>query len=137
MAINRMEKFENLIMIEVLRAMQALGGQVTRKEVKREIRDHSEVISEEKVDEVKRSKKTGTTYRPFDYRFNFAVKHLITTGFVITEDNRNLELSEKGRTVKPEDFDPIRDVRAVISKDSANDTDVEEETETEEEPCRW
>ena len=59
MAINRMEKFENLIMIEVLKAMQTLGGRVTRKEVKREIRDHSEVISEEKVDEVKKSKKTG------------------------------------------------------------------------------
>lgn len=62
MAINRMEKFENLIMIEVLKAMQALGGRVTRKEVKREIRDHSEAISEEQVDEVKKSKKTGATY---------------------------------------------------------------------------
>lgn len=136
MAINRMEKFENLIMVEVLKAMQALGGRVTRKEVKREIRDHSEVISEEQVDKVKKSKKTGATYHPFDYRFNFAVKHLITTGFVITEDNRNLELSEKGRAVKPEDFDPIRDVQAVLSKDSADDTDVEEETETEEEPWK-
>lgn len=131
MAINRMEKFENLIMFEVLKAMQALGGRVTRKEVKREIRDHSEAISEEQVDEVKRSKKTGTTYHPFDYRFNFAVKHLIDADFIDTEDNRNLELSEKGRMVKPEDFDPIRDVRAVLSKDSADDTDVEEETEEE------
>lgn len=30
MAINRMKEFENLIMIEVLKAMQALGGRVTR-----------------------------------------------------------------------------------------------------------
>lgn len=136
MAINRMEKFENLIMIEVLKAMQVLGGRVTRKKVKREIRDHSEAISEEQVDEVKKSKKTGATYHPFDYRFNFAVKHLIDADFIDTEDNRNLELSEKGRMVKPEDFDPIRDVRAVLSKDSADDTDVEEETETEEEPWK-
>ena len=136
MAINRMEEFENLIMIEVLKAMQALGGRVTRKEVKREICDHSEAISEDKVDEVKHSKKTGTPYRPFDYRFNFAVKHLITTGFIITEDNRNLELSEKGRTTKLEDFDPISDVRAVLSENSADDTDVEEETEIEEEPWK-
>lgn len=131
MAINRMEKFENLIMIEVLKAMQALGGRVTRKEVKREIRDHSEAISEEQVDKVKKSKKTGATYRPFDYRFNFAVKHLIDADFIDTEDNRNLELSEKGRTVKLEDFDPIRDVRAVLSENSADDSDVEEETEEE------
>lgn len=136
MAINRMEEFENLIMIEVLKAMQALGGRVTRKEVKREIRDHSEAISEEQVDEVKHSKKTGASYHPFDYRFNFAVKHLIDADFIDTEDNRNLELSEKGRMVKPEDFDPIRDVRAVLSENSADDTDVEEETEIEEEPWK-
>lgn len=29
---------------EVLKSMQALGGRVTRKEVKREIRDHSDII---------------------------------------------------------------------------------------------
>lgn len=45
-------KLDSLIMGEVLKAMQVLGVQVTRKEVKREIRDHSEAISEEKVDEV-------------------------------------------------------------------------------------
>ena len=54
-----MIEFENLIMIEVLKAMQELGGRVTRKEVRREIRDHSDVISEEQVDEIKKSKKTG------------------------------------------------------------------------------
>lgn len=30
---------------------------MTRKEVRREIRDHSDVISEEQVDEIKKSKK--------------------------------------------------------------------------------
>lgn len=124
-------KLESLIMGEVLKAMQALGGQVTRKEVKREIRDHSEAISEEKVDEVKKSKKTGATYHPFDYRFNFAVKHLITTGFILTDDNRKLELSEKGRMIKPENFNPMRDVWKKLDENSANDNDIEEETEEE------
>lgn len=124
-------KLESLIMGEVLKAMQALGGQVTRKEVKREIRDHSEAISEEKVDEVKKSKKTCATYHPFDYRFNFAVKHLITTGFILTDDNRKLELSEKGRMIKPENFNPMRDVWKKLDENSANDNDIEEETEEE------
>ena len=124
-------KLESLIMGEVLKAMQALGGQVTRKEVKREIRDHSEAISEEKVDEVKKSNKTGATYHPFDYRFNFAVKHLITTGFILTDDNRKLELSEKGRMIKPENFNPMRDVWKKLDENSANDNDIEEETEEE------
>lgn len=125
-------------MSEVLKSMQALGGQVTRKEVKREIRDHSEVISEEIVDEVIKSKKTGVPYHPFDYRFNFAVKHLITTGFITTEDNHNLELSEKGRMVKLEKFDPMRDVRAVLDKNKniVDDNNSEESTETEEEPWK-
>src|SRR5699024_3699774 len=136
MAVNRMIKIENLIMSEVLKSMQALGGQVTRKEVKREIRDHSEVISEEIVDEVIKSKKTGDIYHPFDYRFNFAVKHLITTGFMTTEDNHNLELSEKGRMVKLEKFAPIRDVRAVLDKNTVDDNNSEESTETEEEPWK-
>ena len=52
-----MIEFENLIMIEVLKAMKELGGRVTRKEVRREIRDYSDVISEEQVDEIKKSKK--------------------------------------------------------------------------------
>lgn len=66
---NKMIEFENLIMIEVLKAMQELGGRVTRKEVRREIRDHSDVISEEQVDKIKQSKKTGKEYQPFIYRF--------------------------------------------------------------------
>lgn len=136
MTINRIEKFENLIMIEVLKVMQTLGGRVTRKEVKREICDHSEVISEEQVDEVKYSKKTDVPYHSFNYRFNFTVKYLIAADFIITEDNRNLELLGKGRVVKPEDFDPIRDVRAVLSENSANDTEVDEDTETGEEPLK-
>lgn len=135
MGVNRMIKIENLIMSEALKAMQILGGQVTRKEVRREIRDHSEVISEEMVDEIVKSKKTGEPYHPFEYRFNFAVKYLITTGFITTEDNRNLELSEKGRMVKLEEFDPMRDVRAILDKNTADD-DSEEDAETEEEPWR-
>lgn len=136
MAVNRMIKIENLIMSEALKAMQILGGQVTRKEVRREIRDHSEVISEEMVDEIVKSKKTGEPYHPFDYRFNFAVKYLITTGFITTEDNRNLELSEKGRMVKLEEFDPMRDVREMLDKNTVDDDNSEESTETEEEPWR-
>lgn len=139
MALNKMIKFENLIMCEVLKAMQTLGGRVTRKEVKREIRDHSDVITEEQVDEIRKSKKTGSEYHPFDFRFNFAVKHLISAGFITTEDNRNLELSKKGRTVDFETFNPISDVRLVIGEvysDDSLDTESEESTETDGEAWR-
>lgn len=123
MALNKMIKFENLIMCEVLKAMQTLGGRVTRKEVKREIRDHSDVITEEQVDEIRKSKKTGSEYHPFDFRFNFAVKHLIAAGFINTEDNRKLELSEKGRMVDLKTFDPQETVRSVIKEADSSDQD--------------
>lgn len=40
-------------------------------------------------------KKTGIEYSPFEWRFDFSVKHLIAAKFISTEDNRILELTEK------------------------------------------
>ncbi len=56
---NKTIEAENLIMKESLIAMRKLGGKVTRKDIRREIRDHSEVISEKRVDEIRTSKKSG------------------------------------------------------------------------------
>lgn len=128
---NKMIEFENLIMTEVLKAMKELGGRVIRKEVRREIRDHSDVISEEQVDKIRKSKKTGKEYHPFAYRFNFAVKHLITAGYIVTENNHDLELSEKGRMVDFEKFDPIHDVRSIVDgplNDEINPNEDNDET---------
>lgn len=59
-------------------------------------------------------KKTGSKYHPFDYRYNFAIKYLISAGYITTEDNRNLELSKKGRQIDIDNFDPVRNVRATL-----------------------
>lgn len=128
MARNKNETLESLIMKEALKAMRTLGGRVTRKEIKREIRDHSEEIAEERVDATKKSKKTGAEYHPFDFRFNFAIKHLITAEYIRTEDNRILELSEKGRMVELQEFDPERDVwPIVVQKDQERAVSQSEE----------
>ncbi|MEI4282213.1 Mrr restriction system protein [Tetragenococcus halophilus] len=130
---SKMIERENLIMREALFAMRSLGGQTTRKEIRREIRDHSDEISEQMVDEQKTSKKTGFKYYPFNYRFNFAIKHLIEADFINTEDNRNLELSEKGRKVDLVQFDANRDVRSVsesdvtLKKETSNNTNLDED----------
>lgn len=105
-------------------------------EVRREIRDHSDVISEEQVDEVRKSQKTGKEYHPFIYRFNFAVKHLITTRYIITENNHDLELSELGRTVDLTKFDPIRDVRSIIDGPLNEESDDNNSDEDNDEPWR-
>jgi len=135
---NKNVRYESLIMGEALSAMGTLGGKVTRKEIRREIRDHSNLISEEKVDETRISKKTGAKYHPFQYRFNFAVKHLITAGYINTDDNRILELSEKGRSIDSH-FDPKKDVWPIVHKEESSKTEMSEdepEEDTEIEPWK-
>ena len=57
-------------MNEVLKVMHRLGGQVTRKDIRQDIRDNSDVISDNEVDKVRVSKKTGNKYRPQIARTN-------------------------------------------------------------------
>ena len=110
---NRQIEIENKAMKEILIAMHNLGGQVTRKQVLRELHDNSKVFSEKEIDEVRISKKSGKEYHPFNWKFNFAVKHLILAGFIETDNGHDLELSKKGRTVDIDDFDADRDVRSI------------------------
>lgn len=110
---NRQIEIENKAMKEILIAMHNLGGQVTRKQVLQELHDNSKVFSEKEIDEVRISKKSGKEYHPFNWKFNFAVKHLILAGFIETDNGHDLELSKKGRTVDIDDFDADRDVRSI------------------------
>lgn len=110
---NKQIETENKIMKEILLTLNRLGTQVTRKELKQEIRLNSEVFSEEEIDTVRVSKKTGKSYRPFDWSFNFAVKHLILAGFLTKLDGSRIELAKKGRNVELTDFDANRDVRLI------------------------
>lgn len=112
---NRQINIENLTMNEILKSMHRLGGQVTRKEIRQDIHDNSNAISEDEVDKIKVSKKTGNKYSPFAWTLNYAVKYLIMTGYLI-QDGRLLELSEKGRNVDLSSFDGDRDVRPVVEK---------------------
>ena len=131
---NRQINIENLAMNEILKSMHRLGGQVTRKEIRQDIHDNSNAISEDEVDKIKVSKKTGNKYSPFAWTLNYAVKYLIMTGYLI-QDGRLLELSEKGRNVDLSSFDGDRDVRPVvekmISKQKQNKASVPEKTNIE------
>lgn len=112
---NRQINIENLTMNEILKSMHRLGGQVTRKEIREDIHDNSNTISEDEVDKIKVSKKTGNKYSPFAWTLNYAIKYLIMTGY-LTQDGRLLELSEKGRNVDLSSFDGARDVRLVVEE---------------------
>lgn len=103
--------------------MTKIGRQVTRKDIRNEIRESSEVISEAEVDKTRVSKKTGERYHPFYYTMNFAVKYLILVGFINTDDNRIFELSEKGRKIDLDTFDAEKDVRPFLEDN--NSTELE------------
>ena len=53
---NRQINIENLTMNEVLKSMHRLGGQVSRKEIRQDIHDNSDMISEDEVDRIRVSR---------------------------------------------------------------------------------
>lgn len=104
---------ENLIMKAVIKSLTNLGGFAERKDLKRDIYDNSTIIPEEYIDYTRQSKQTGTKYKPFDYQFNFAIKHLLLADFVRYPKRGEVELTEKGRKVNLESFDPLIEVRII------------------------
>lgn len=104
---------ENLIMKAVIKSLTDLGGIEKRKEVKRNIYDNSTLIPEDYIDYTRKSKQTGNEYKPFDYQFNFAIKHLMLADFVRYPKRGEVELTEKGRKVNLETFDPLKEVRVL------------------------
>lgn len=104
---------ENLIMKAVIKSLTDLGGVEKRKEVKRNIYDNSTLIPEDYIDYTRKSKQTGNEYKPFDYQFNFAIKHLMLADFVRYPKRGEVELTEKGRKVNLESFDPLKEVRVI------------------------
>ena len=104
---------EDLIMKAVIKSLIDLGGVAKRKEVKRDIYDNSTLIPEDYIDFTRQSKQTGNEYKPFDYQFNFAIKHLLLADFVRYPKRGEVELTEKGRKVNLENFDPLTEVRTI------------------------
>lgn len=131
---------EDLIMKAVIKSLIDLGGVAKRKEVKRDIYDNSTLIPEDYIDYVRRSKKTGNEYRPFNYQFNFAIKHLLLADFVKYPKYGEIELTEKGRKINLDIFDPLTEVRLISEpalesvsekrklKKKITEANVEEET---------
>ncbi|MBI0110518.1 restriction endonuclease [Lactobacillus sp. W8093] len=117
---NRQINLQNITMKEILIAMRRLGGQVTRREISSDIRDNSTAISEQEVDKIKVSKKTGNKYKPFDYTLNYAVIYLVRTGY-LAEDGHQVELTEKGRKVDLDTFDPEKDVRPFLEDNDSQE----------------
>lgn len=123
---------ENLIMIEVIRSLKQLGGRASRKEVEKEIKEGSDTIPEDYVTYEKESKRSHKKYRPFLFRYNFAIKHLLFAGFLIIPSKGYLELTEKGRKSSLSIEEIPETVRSIsepmfdsISKKNEKETEIE------------
>lgn len=93
----------------ILKVLQEAGGQLERSEIKARIADMDDQIAEFAEIE-KKSKKTGNTYKEFNFKFNFAIKDLFFIGLLTYTDTSPITLTEKGLYLDVDTLDVEKDV---------------------------
>lgn len=93
----------------ILKVLQDAGGQLERSEIKARIADMDDQIAEFAEIE-KTSKKTGNTYKEFNFKFNFAIKDLSFVGILSFTDSSPITLTEKGLYLVVDALDVEKDV---------------------------
>lgn len=102
-------KQESIVMIEILKALNNLGGQATTKKIKQYLALNSDEIPEEYMDFIKTSR-NNNEYAPFDYTYNFSVTNLLFAGFLERPRPGFVELTEKGRSTNPSFINVKKDI---------------------------
>lgn len=127
----------------ILKVLQAAGGQLERSEIKERIADMDDQIADYAEFE-KTSKKTGNTYKEFNFKFNFAIKDLYFIGLLTYTDTSPVTLTEKGLYLDVDALNVQKDVIEAskvhweeVSKNNKKNrvvdvSDSEEETQAEE-----
>ena len=93
----------------ILKVLQEAGGQLERSEIKARISDLDDQIAEFAEIE-KKSKKTGNTYKEFNFKFNFAIKDLFFIGLLTYTNTSPITLTEKGLYLDVESLDVEKDI---------------------------
>lgn len=93
----------------ILKVLQAAGGQLERSEIKERIADLDDQIAEYS-EIVKTSKKTGNTYKEFNFKFNFAIKDLFFNDLLTYTDSSSITLTEKGLYIDVEKLDVEKEI---------------------------
>lgn len=124
----------------ILKVLQEAGGQLERSEIKERIADLDDQIAEFAETE-KKSKKTGNTYKEFNFKFNFAIKDLFFAELLTFTNSSPITLTAKGLYLDIDDLDVEKDIietsakywNALSQKNKKNKTT--DESENEEEPA--
>ena len=127
----------------ILKVLQEAGGQLERSEIKERIADLDDQIVEFS-EIVKISKKTGKTYKEFNFKFNFAIKDLLFNNLLTYTYASPITLTEKGLYLELDTLDVQKDIIETSRKHwdelskskkknkSVDVSDSEEETQAEE-----
>ena len=95
----------------IIEVLQEAGGQLERAEIRDRISEKDEKIAEFEQ-KLYTSNKTGSKYKKFDFKFNFALKELSYLGFLTYVRYKPLvTLTEKGTAVDVSNFDVKKEVR--------------------------
>lgn len=95
----------------ILETLKEAGGQLERSELRDRISEKDENIAEFEQ-KIYISKKKGTKYKKFDFKFNFALKELSYVGLIsYVRYNPIISLTQKGLEINLEKFDVKTEVR--------------------------
>lgn len=99
----------------IIKALQKLGGSASKQQIKEEIvADPNNGITYENVYIPVVSSKSGNSYIPFEFDFNFALKELYILGY-IKRYNRTTDvtLTENGRKANSGSYPSEKDIAAI------------------------
>ena len=93
----------------ILKVLQEAGGQLERSEIKERIADLDDQIAEY-AESVKKSKKTGSEYKEFNFKFNFAIKDLYFNKLLTYTNSSPITLTEEGLNLDIDSLDVQKDI---------------------------
>jgi len=106
------QQIERMTMPEIIKSLRKLGGRSTTDKIKQDLLVRDNLIPEDYITAVKVSQKSGRSYRPFAFVFNFSISNLVIAGFVIRPERGEVELTKLGREVDLKQLDLDRDIYA-------------------------
>ena len=133
---------ENLLMPEIIKSLQWLGGMATKSELYDDLKENATTISEDYIQLEKVSRKTHNSYKPFDYDFNFSAKHLLLAGLLEKPARATYQLTEAGAQVNnfSQFHQSVRSVSQPLwpsSKNKSDDKDTPDNLEETIETPTW
>ena len=105
----------SILLKPIIASLQEAGGSLTRTQLKDSICEKDDDIAAY-AEIIRSSKKTGNTYKPFNFKFNFAITELILVGIIIYgKSKKEIQLTEKGVQINLDLFDIYQEVRIPAS----------------------